>query len=71
MLIQLMAREMIAQLRVGIIFFVSVIIPMQWLAVNTHLLSHHEWNEKHYVSAIDLTYEAFLEIEEYDSKYMS
>ncbi len=28
MLIQLMAREMIAQLRVGTIFFVSVIIPM-------------------------------------------
>jgi hypothetical protein len=35
--------EMIAQLRIGAIFFISIIVPMRWLAGNTHLLAQREW----------------------------
>ena len=30
--------QMIAQLRVGYIFFLSVLVPMRWLSDNTHLI---------------------------------
>jgi hypothetical protein len=55
--------EMIAQLRVGGMFFMSVIVPMRWLAGNTHLLEHRQWGEKHMAKSIDLVYEAFLKIQ--------
>ena len=32
--------EMIAQLRIGSIFFMAIIVPARWLAANTHKLSH-------------------------------
>ena len=55
--------EMIAQLRMGGIFFMSIIVPMRWLSGNTHLLEHRQWGEKHMAKSIDLVYEAFLKIE--------
>ena len=67
---QLMCVEMIAQLRVGGIFFMSILLPMRWLAGNTHLLEHREWGEKHFSIVLDLTYDAFQEIEEDPSKFM-
>ena len=35
--------EMIAQLRVGSTFFLSIIVPMRCLSANTHLLEHWKW----------------------------
>ena len=32
--------QMTAQLRVGSMFFLSVLVPMRWLSANTHLLEH-------------------------------
>ena len=51
--IQLRSVEMIAQLRVGAIFYLCVLVPMRWLSANTHLLEHRKWGEKHMASAID------------------
>ena len=63
MLIQHTSREMIAQLRVGSIYYMSIIIPMRWLARNAHNLAHRKWDEKHMAHAIDMVYNAFLKIE--------
>jgi hypothetical protein len=38
--IQLTSVEIIAQLHVGAIMFMAVIVPMRWLAANTHVLGH-------------------------------
>ena len=63
MFIQLTSREMVAQLRVGAIFFMSVIVPMRWLAGNTHLLEHRKWGEADMCMAVDLVYNTFLKVE--------
>ena len=63
MFIQLTSREMISQLRVGAVFFMAVIVPMRWLAGNTHLLEHRKWGEADMCIAVDLVYNAFLEVE--------
>ena len=49
----------------------SITVPMHWLAGNTHLLAHRQWGERHFASAIDLTYEAFQQIEEDPSKFLN
>ena len=54
--------EMIAQLRVGAIFSLSVIVPMQWLSVKTHILAHPKWGENHMASAIYCVYNKFQKI---------
>jgi hypothetical protein len=59
----LISVEMIAQLRIGAIFFISIIVPMRWLAGNTHILAHREWGEKHMARSIDLVYDAMLKIQ--------
>ncbi len=64
MLISHTSREMIAQLRVGSIYYMSVIVPMRWLAGNTHLLAHRNWGVRNMAHAIDLVYNAFLKIEQ-------
>ena len=38
--------QMIAQLQVGSIFFLSIIVPTRCLSTNTHLLEHRKWGEK-------------------------
>ena len=63
LLIHLTSKEMIAQLRVGAIYFMAIIVPMRWLAGNTHLLEHRDWGEVHMTTAVDLVYNAFLKIE--------
>ena len=57
--------EMIVQLRVGSIFFISILVPMQWLSTNTHLLEHRNWVEKRMVCAIDCVYKKSLKIKEH------
>ena len=54
--ILLRSVEMIAQLRIGEILFLSVIVPMQWLSAKTHLFAHHNWGENHIAIAIDCVY---------------
>jgi hypothetical protein len=56
---------MIAQLRLRLcsIFFLTLIIPMRWLASNTFKLGHHNWGEKSMGSVIGLVYNAFLAIQ--------
>ena len=60
--IQLTSIEMIAQLRVGAIMFMAVIVPMRWLAANTHVLGHHQWGERNMAEAINLIYQAFMQV---------
>jgi len=40
------SSEMIAQLRLCSIFFLTIIVPMCWLASNTFKLAHCNWGEK-------------------------
>ena len=54
---------MIAQLRVCSIFFLTIIVPMHWLASNTFKLSHRQWGEKSLGRVIDLVYDAFVAIQ--------
>ena len=48
----------------------AVLLPMRWLAGNTHLLQHRKWGEKNFSIVLDLTYDAFQEIEEDPAKFM-
>ena len=54
---------MIAQLWLCSIFFLTIIIPMHWLASNTFKLSHRQWGEKSMGRVIDLVYDAFVNIQ--------
>ena len=55
---------MIAQLRVGSIFFLSILVPMRCLYANTNLLEHRKWGEKNMACAIDCVYKKSLKIKE-------
>ena len=43
----------------------AVVVPMRWLAGNTHLLEHRKWGEADMCIAVDLVYNTFLEVEKY------
>ena len=62
--ILLRSVHMIAQLQVGSIFFLSIIVPMRWLSAKTHLLEHLKWGEKNMACAIDCVYKNSLKIKE-------
>jgi hypothetical protein len=55
--------EMIAQLRVASILHLAVVIPMRWLAGNTHKLSEYGWGERYMGRAITLLHDAFVEVQ--------
>ena len=55
--------EMIAQLWLCSIFFLTIIVPMHWLASNTFNLAHRNWGEKSTGRVIDLIYNAFVAID--------
>ena len=55
--------EMIAQLRVASILHLAVVIPMRWLAGNTHKLFEYGWGERSMERAIKLLHDAFIEIQ--------
>ncbi len=57
------SMEVVAQLRVASILFLAVVVPMRWLAGNTHKLSHRQWGERSMGRAIDLLYSAFAKIQ--------
>ncbi len=61
--------EVIAQLRIASIMFLSVVVPMRWLAGNTHKLGHRDWGEWSMGRAIDLLHSAFVKIQD-DPKLM-
>jgi hypothetical protein len=54
---------MIAQLRLCSIFFLTIIVPMRWLASNTFKLASRNWGEKSMGRVIDLVYDAFVAIQ--------
>ena len=54
---------MIAQLRLCSMFFLTIIVPMHWLASNTFKLAHRNWGEKLMGRVIDLIYDAFTAIQ--------
>ena len=56
--------QMISQLRVGSIFFLSILVPMRWLSFNTNLLEHQNWGEKNIACAINCVYKKSLNIKE-------
>ena len=55
--------EMFAQLWICSIFFLTIIVPMRWLASNTFKLAHRNWGEKSMGRVIDLIYDAFVAIQ--------
>jgi hypothetical protein len=57
------SMEMIAQLRVASILHLAVVIPMRWLAGNTHKLFGYRWGERSMGRAIALLHDAFVEIQ--------
>ncbi len=57
------ATEMIAQLHIASIVFMAVVVPIRWLAGNTHELTHRNWLERSMGRAVDLMYNAFVEVE--------
>ena len=61
--VHLTSREMIAQLRLGAVYYMTIVVPMRWLAGNTHLLQHRKWDEVHITTAFDLVYNVFVKIE--------
>ncbi len=54
---------MIAQLRVASILHLGVVLPMRWLAGNTHKLAEYGWGERSMGRAINLLHDAFVEIQ--------
>jgi hypothetical protein len=56
------SSEMIAQLRLCSIFFLTIIVPMHWLASNTFKLASRNWGEISMGRVIDLVYDAFVAI---------
>ena len=64
LLIILRSVQMIAQLRVGSIFFLSSLFLMRWLSANTHILEHQKWGEKNMDCAIDCIYKKSMNIKE-------
>ena len=56
--------QMNVQLRVGSIFFLSILVPMRWLSANTHILEHRKWGENNMACAIDCVYKKSLKIKE-------
>jgi len=57
------SMEMIAQLRVASVLHLAVVIPMRWLAGNTHKLVEYGWGERSIGRAIALLHDAFVEIQ--------
>ena len=57
------SSEMIAQLRLCSIFFLTIIVPMRWLASNTFKFAHRNRGEKSMGRVIDLIYDAFVAIQ--------
>jgi hypothetical protein len=57
------SSEMIAQSRLCSIFFLTIIVPMRWLASNTFKLASRNWGEKSMGRVIDLVYNAFATIQ--------
>lgn len=62
LMITLGSVEVIAQLRVASIMYLSVIVPLRWLAGNTHKLAHRNWGERSMGKALDLLHESFVKI---------
>ena len=52
-----------AQLRVGAIFFIAVIVPMRWLAGKIHLLAHRKWDVKSMSRPINHMYVAMQKLQ--------
>jgi hypothetical protein len=55
--------EMIVQLRVASILHLAVVIPMRWLAGNTHKLSEYGWGERSRGRAITFLHDAFVDVQ--------
>ena len=64
LLIILWSVQMVAQLRVGAVFFLCVIVPLCWLSAKTHLLAHRKWGDKYMAMAMDCVYKKCLLIKE-------
>ena len=57
------SMEMIAQLRVASILHLAVVLPMRWLAGNSHKLSDYGWGERSMGKALTLLHDAFVDVQ--------
>ncbi len=51
------------QLRVASILHLAVVIPMRWLAGNTHKLSEYGWGECSMGRVITFLHDAFVDVQ--------
>jgi hypothetical protein len=61
--------EVIAVLHVAAIMYLAVIVPMRWLAGNTHKFAHRKWGECSMGRAIDMLHSAFIEVQDAPSLF--
>ena len=61
--IALGSMEVIAVLRVASILHLAVIIRLQWLTANTHMLAECQWGERSMGRATQMLYDAFVSIQ--------
>jgi hypothetical protein len=54
-----------AQLQIASIVFIAIVVPMpmRWLAGTTHMLGHRNWFGRSMGQAVELIYDAFVEVE--------
>ena len=52
------SMETVAMLRAASILHLAVVVPVCWIAGNTHKLAHLEWGERSMGRAVDLLYKA-------------
>ena len=64
------SMEVIAVLHVAAIMYLAVVVPMRWLAGNTHQLAHRKWGERSMGRAIDMLHSAFIKIQDAPSLFL-
>ena len=68
--ITLSGVEVIADIRITLIFFIAFIVPMRWLAGKINKLAHRDWGERSIPRAPDLMYNTFIEIQANGDKFL-
>ena len=69
--VELTSDEMVAQCRFYGIFFIAIIMPLRWLAGNTHTLQEYQWGARHMNRALDVFHRKIIMIEEVPKLFLS
>ena len=61
--IAIASMQVIAMLRVASIMHLAIVLPVRWLASNTHKLAHHGWGERSMGVVVDLLHAAMSKVQ--------